>query len=61
MNRFTASKTLTTLFLATLFATFAPPTNAATCSTATVAGDWGFTLTGTVILPAPTGSYLLSL
>lgn len=29
--------------------------NAATCSTATVSGDWGFTLTGTVILPAPTG------
>lgn len=45
--------TLATLAIA-LFS-MAPKINAATCSTATVAGIWGFTLTGTVILPAPTG------
>jgi hypothetical protein len=45
--------TLTTLAIALL--SIAPRAIAATCSTATVAGTWGFTLTGTVILPAPTG------
>jgi hypothetical protein len=27
----------------------------ATCSMATVAGDWGATLTGTILFPAPVG------
>ena len=43
--------TLATLALLSI----TPTANAATCSTATIAGTWGFTLTGTVILPAPTG------
>jgi hypothetical protein len=37
--------------LAVLMAGFAPAAQAAKCSTETVAGDWGFTLTGTLILP----------
>jgi len=30
-------------------ASFAPAAQAAKCSTETVAGDWGFTLTGTIV------------
>jgi hypothetical protein len=41
--------------LAIAFLSIAPAINAATCSNASVAGTWGMTLTGTVILPAPTG------
>ena len=38
--------------LAVLMASFAPAAYAAKCSTATVAGDWGFTLTGTILTPS---------
>lgn len=48
-------KSKLTLALAIVVISIATTANAATCSTATIAGDWGFTLTGTVILPAPTG------
>jgi uncharacterized protein YcfJ len=37
--------------LVVLMASFAPAAYAANCSTATVAGNWAFTLTGTLILP----------
>jgi hypothetical protein len=43
---------VTTTYLLILFGVLGQQANAATCSTATVAGDWGFTLTGTVILPS---------
>jgi hypothetical protein len=45
--------------LALLVASFAPAAQAANCSTQTVAGDWSFTLTGTLILPMPTGNVLV--
>jgi hypothetical protein len=45
--------TLASLVIALL--SILPVASAASCSTATVAGTWGFTLTGTVILPAPAG------
>jgi hypothetical protein len=41
--------------LAVLMASFAPAAYAAKCSTETVASDWGFTRTGTIVpggLPA---------
>jgi hypothetical protein len=43
-----------TLFLSLsfLFAGLAPIARAGTCSTATVAGEWGFTLTGTLLPPS---------
>ena len=43
--------TLAVLSFAVLLAALAPATHAATCSTVTVAGNWGLTLTGTLILP----------
>ena len=52
MNRFAANRKWTLLLLVTLLVFFVPSADAATCSTATVAGNWGFTLTGTVILPS---------
>jgi hypothetical protein len=45
------SATLAILSFAVFLASLAPETHAATCSTATVAGHWGFTLTGTLLLP----------
>jgi hypothetical protein len=50
-----------TLFLSLffLFTGLAPIARAGTCSTATAAGEWGFTLTGTLLLPsgpAPAGA-----
>jgi len=42
---------LVAVVLAVLIASFAPAAYADKCSTQTVAGDWGFTLTGTLILP----------
>jgi hypothetical protein len=50
-----------TLFLPLLFlfTGLAPIARAGTCSTATTAGEWGFTLTGTLLLPsgpAPAGA-----
>jgi hypothetical protein len=52
MKQLIASKGLTMLFVAVLAGSFVPTTKAATCSTATVAVDWGFTLTGTLLLPS---------
>jgi hypothetical protein len=43
--------TLAVLSFAVLLAGLAPAAHAATCSTATVAGNWGLTLTGTLLLP----------
>jgi hypothetical protein len=37
--------------LAILLGATTPSAHAANCSTATVAGSWGFTLTGTLLLP----------
>jgi len=51
MKRNFGSATLTILALAILLAGLTPVAHSATCSTATVAGTWGFTLTGTAILP----------
>ncbi|SRR5260370_22741796 len=54
-------RTLSTLSSAVLLACLAPAAHAATCSTATVAGRWGATLTGTLILPTgavPIGAVL---
>ena len=50
MKRNLQNTTLGILFSAVLVATLAPSAHADTCSTATVAGQWGFTLTGTLIL-----------
>jgi hypothetical protein len=55
------NKTRPTLFLSLffLFTGLAPIARAGTCSTATAAGVWGFTLTGTLLLPsgpAPAGA-----
>lgn len=61
MNWYTTNRRLFTLSLLALLVVFAQEANAASCSTATVAGDWGFTLTGTVILgsqPIPLGAVL---
>ena len=49
-GRFTRTN-LVVVALAVLMASFAPAAYADKCSTQTVAGDWGFTLTGTLILP----------
>jgi hypothetical protein len=47
----TARTTLTILSFAMLLAVLTPVADAATCSTATVAGNWGLTLNGLLILP----------
>jgi hypothetical protein len=44
-------KTLAILSFAVLLVGLAPAAQAATCSTATVAGNWGLTLNGVLILP----------
>ena len=51
MNRNIAS-TLAVLSFAVLLVAYAPAAHAANCSPETVAGHWGFTLTGVAILPA---------
>jgi hypothetical protein len=51
MKRNIARTTLAILSVAVLLACLAPAAHAATCSTATVAGQWGLTLTGALILP----------
>src|ERR1700686_2697869 len=51
MKRNIVRTTLAILSFAVLLACLAPAARAATCSTATVAGNWGLTLTGTLILP----------
>lgn len=47
----TAHTTLTIVFCVALLAGLAPAAHATACSTATVAGNWAATLTGTLILP----------
>ena len=53
MNRKIARSTLVILSIATLVITLAPAGQAQdnSCSTAKAAGDWGFTLSGTILLP----------
>ena len=51
MKRNIIRLTLAILSFAVLLASLAPAAHAATCSTATVAGNWGLTLTGTLLLP----------
>jgi hypothetical protein len=46
-----ARKTLAILSFAALLVGLAPAAQAATCSTTTVAGNWGLTLNGVLILP----------
>ena len=52
----------TTFFLAALLLSLAgigAAEDDRACSTRRVAGEWGYTITGTLILPAPTGPSLL--
>ena len=53
MNRKIARSMLVILSIATLYITLAPAVRAQdkSCSTAKAAGDWGFTLSGTILLP----------
>jgi hypothetical protein len=51
MKRSIVSLPFAVLFFAAVVAGFAPAAYAANCSTSTVAGNWGATLTGTLILP----------
>ena len=50
-GRFTRTN-LVVVALAMLMASFAPAAYADKCSTKTVAGDWAFTLTGTILTPS---------
>jgi hypothetical protein len=50
MKRSTVSTTVTIVSFAMLLAALTPAAQAATCSTATVAGNWGLTLNGVLIL-----------
>jgi hypothetical protein len=49
MKRNVRGTMLAILSFAVLLAGLTPAAHASTCSTATVAGDWGFTLTGTLL------------
>jgi len=51
MKHDVARTTLAILSFAVFLASLAPAARAATCSTATVAGNWGLTLTGALLLP----------
>ena len=51
MKSRTARSSLTVVCSAVLLAVLAPVAHAANCSTATVAGNWGADLTGTLVLP----------
>jgi len=51
MKRNLARTTLVTLSLALIVAGLAPASNASTCTTAGLAGSWGYTYTGMLILP----------
>ena len=51
MKSNSARTTLTILSFAVLLATLAPAADASTCTMASVAGNWGYTYTGTLILP----------
>ena len=50
-SKFTSTN-LVVVALAMLMVSFAPAAYADKCSTATVAGDWAFTLTGTILTPS---------
>ena len=52
MKRNATRTSLTILSLGVFLAIVIPAAHAATCSTATVGGNWGFTLSGTLILPS---------
>ena len=52
MKQKNMSTTLAVLSSVALLACLVPAAHAANCSTATVAGDWALTLTGTLILPS---------
>ena len=52
MKRDAVRTSLRILLLGTSLATLLPAAHAETCSTATVGGNWAFTLTGTLILPS---------
>jgi hypothetical protein len=52
MQQKRARKTLTIISFGLLLAALSPRAHAANCSTATVAGNWGFTLSGTLLTPA---------
>jgi hypothetical protein len=58
MKRIIAQSTLVVIFLVCLHLFFAPAMRAQedTCSNASVAGKWGYTYTGTILLPTPTGT-----
>jgi hypothetical protein len=51
MKTRTVRSSLTVVCSAVLLAVLAPVAHAANCSSATVSGNWGATLTGTLILP----------
>ncbi|MBZ5658448.1 MAG: hypothetical protein LAO56_24610 [Acidobacteriia bacterium] len=51
MNR-TTRILLMSFFIATLAASLVPEVQARTCSNATGAGKWAFTVTGTIVLPS---------
>lgn len=51
MKRTFARTALTVLSIAALFSGLSSAAHAANCSTDTVAGSWGFTLSGTALLP----------
>jgi len=51
MRRNGALATLTILSFAMFLATLAPPAHASTCTMASVAGNWGYTYTGMLLLP----------
>jgi hypothetical protein len=51
MHKNLARRTLTIAFSALLIVALAPTSQAATCSAATVKGDWALTLSGTLLLP----------
>lgn len=53
------ARTTLLISVATLYLGLVPGVQAADiCSNATVAGKWGFTLSGTLLFPAPTGPVL---
>jgi hypothetical protein len=61
MKRKNFGRTLSILSFAAVLAGLVPAAQAANCSTATVSGSWGATLTGTLILPTgpvPIGAVL---
>ena len=52
MKRNNARATLAILSIAVFLATLAPAAHASTCTMASVAGNWGYTYTGTLLLPS---------